>query len=148
MINYVEGNLLYSDAQTLVCTVNTVGVMGAGIALAMAKRWPLLLPAYRQACLNKDVAIDKLWSFEIQMLKDAPRFILCFPTKEHWIIPSEVKWIEDNLARFVREYKDMGITSIAFPKLGCKNGKLEWEDVKPLMEKYLSQVDIPVTIYI
>ena len=141
MLSYVEGDLFGSPAQVIVNTVNTVGVMGKGIALEFKKRYPDMFEYYKKVCDKHNLVIGKL------MLYYAPdHWLLLFPTKEHWRNPSKLEYIEKGLMTFVRKYADYNITSIAFPKLGCGNGELNWDDVKPLMEKYLK--DLPIDVYI
>ena len=141
MIEYIQGNIFNSPAQVIVNTVNTVGVMGKGLALSFKKRYPDMFEAYRKACEKHQFTIGKL------MLFYAPdHWILMFPTKENWRNPSKIEYIEAGLSKFVTSYADKGITSIAFPKLGCGNGELSWDVVKPIMEKYLKP--LPITIYI
>lgn len=167
MIQYKIGNLLDSNCQTLVCTVNCEGVMGKGIALEFKKKFPKMFAAYRETCYHTQDKLKHggdLWLYrypEIEQLnlltptEDGEQFIrgrqssiLCFATKEYWRNPSKLEWIERGL-----QYVDLFVTtysirSIAFPKLGCSNGGLNWMDVKPLMEKYLSKLDILVEIYV
>lgn len=141
MLTYIEGDIFSSPAQVLVNTVNTVGVMGKGIALEFKKRYPAMFQEYKEQCDKHKLIIGKL------MLWYAPdHWILQFPTKEHWRNPSKLEYIEKGLMVFVRKYADYNISSIAFPKLGCGNGELAWNDVKPLMEKYLK--DLPIDVYI
>ena len=143
MLKYVEGDLFGSPAQVLVNTVNTVGVMGKGIALEFKKRYPDMFQNYKEQCANHKLVIGKL------MLWYAPdHWLLQFPTKEHWRKPSKLEYIEKGLMAFSRRYVDYNISSIAFPKLGCGNGDLDWMDVKPLMEKYLKGLPIDVYIYL
>lgn len=143
MIEYVEGNIFDSHAQTIVNTVNTVGVMGKGLALSYKKRYPQMFISYRNACEKHQLTIGKL------MLYYAPdHWILMFPTKEDWRNPSKIEYIEKGLKKFVCTYADKGITSIAFPKLGCGCGELSWGDVRPVMEKYLKHLPITVYIYV
>lgn len=143
MIEYIEGNIFNSPAQVIVNAVNTVGVMGKGIALEYKKRYPEMFDAYKEACDKKLLETGKL------MLYYAPdHWILLFPTKKHWRSPSKLEYIESGLDKFVHTYAEKGITSIAFPRLGCGNGELEWDDVRPLMEKYLKPLPIDVYIYI
>jgi len=75
-------------------------------------------------------------------------WILNFPNKDDWRLPSKLEYLEKGLEYVVANYKEEGIKSIAFPKLGAQNGKLSWDDVGPLMARYLSQLDIDVYIYI
>lgn len=141
MIEYIEGDIFNSPAQVIVNTVNTVGVMGKGLALSFKKRYPQMFEAYRKACDKHQLTIGKL------MIYYAPdHWILMFPTKENWRNPSKIEYLEAGLKKFVNTYADKGITSIAFPKLGCGNGELAWADVKPVMERYLKP--LPITIYI
>ena len=143
MLKYVRGDIFNSPAQVLVNTVNTVGVMGKGIALSFKKKYPEMFTIYRKACDKHQLVIGKL------MLWYGPdHWILNFPTKEHWRNPSKMEYIEKGLMAFQRKYADYNITSIAFPKLGCGNGELDWEQVKPLMEKYLKELPIDIYIYL
>lgn len=142
-MNYIEGDIFSSPAQVIVNTVNTVGVMGKGLALSFKNRYPQMFEDYKRACEKHTFSIGKL------MLYYAPdHWILLFPTKENWRYPSKLEYIEKGLIKFVNNYAEKGITSIAFPKLGCGNGELDWADVKPLMEKYLKNLPIDVYIYL
>jgi len=151
MIVFKSGNLLNSECQTLVNTVNCVGVMGKGIALLFKKKFPDMFNEYKLTCKPGPYQCLKnggdLWLYTyFDFFKE--RKILCFATKEHWMHPSKIEWIERGLQQFVENYKYWNITSIAFPKLGCNNGKLNWEnDVKPLMFNYLQPLDIICEIY-
>lgn len=143
MLKYVEGDIFNSPAQVLVNTVNTVGVMGKGIALSFKKKYPEMFATYRKVCDKHQLVIGKL------MLWYGPdHWVLNFPTKEHWRNPSKMEYIEKGLMAFQRKYADYNITSIAFPKLGCGNGELDWREVKPLMEKYLKELPIDTYIYL
>lgn len=143
MIEYIEGNIFNSPAQVIVNTVNTVGVMGKGLALSFKKRYPKMFEAYKKACDKHQLTIGKL------MLYYAPdHWIMMFPTKESWRNPSKLEYLEAGLNKFVTTYAEKKITSIAFPKLGCGNGELSWADVKPVMEKYLKSLPITVYIYV
>lgn len=148
MIVFKKENIFDSDCQTLVNTVNRNGVMGKGLALQFKQRYPEMFDEYKLACKRKQIYIGgDLWVWDyIDMYK--PRKILCFATKEDWWNPSKLVWIERGLQMFVNTYKAFGITSIAWPKLGCTNGKLDWEtEVKPLMVKYLDDINIMCEIY-
>ena len=144
MLMYIEGNMFESPAQVLVNTVNTVGVMGKGIALTFKKVYPDMYKNYRYYCENKQFEMGKLYLY-----KTPGKWILNFPTKINWRNPSKIEYIEQGLKKFVASYKEKGIKSIAFPKLGCGNGGLNFEThVKPLMDKYLSNLDINVYVYL
>lgn len=143
MIEYIEGDIFESPAQVIVNTVNTVGVMGKGIALSFKKRYPQMYERYKTACDRGLLTIGKLMLFYA-----ADYWILLFPTKENWRYPSKMEYIEAGLKKFVQTYAERGITSIAFPRLGCGNGELKWDDVRHLMERYLKDLPIKVYIYI
>lgn len=143
MINYVEGDLLQSPAQVLVNTVNTVGAMGKGIAKDFKRVYPAMFREYQKLCDSGHLDVGTLWLY-----KTAHKWVLNFPTKKHWRNPSKVEYIEQGLQKFAATYAQKGITSIAFPQLGCGNGGLDWaEQVQPLMEKYLKDLLIDVFIY-
>jgi len=151
MIVFKTGNIFDSECQTLVNTVNCKGIMGKGIALQFKKKYPDMFNEYKLACKPGQYRClehgGDLWLYTyIDFFKQ--KKILCFATKEEWWHPSKLEWIERGLQNFVEDYKYWGITSIAFPKLGCNNGGLNWEnDVKPLMFKYLQPLDIICEIY-
>lgn len=142
MITYIKKDLFESPAQVLVNTVNTVGVMGKGIAKRFKQTYPEMFEQYQKFCEENLLDIGKLWIY-----KSPHKWILNFPTKKHWRSPSRLEYIEEGLKKFVETYEEKGITSISFPLLGCGNGGLDWESqVKPLMEKYLRT--LPIEIYI
>jgi O-acetyl-ADP-ribose deacetylase (regulator of RNase III) len=139
-----KGNIFNAKSQTIVNTVNCVGVMGKGIALVFKLRYPYMYDIYREHCKNKLIGIGKLWLYKGE--QQAP-WVLNFPTKFHWKYPSKIEYLEKGLAKFVDTYKSQGITSIAFPLLGTYNGGLDKEEVLSLMEKYLQNCEIPVEIW-
>ena len=144
MITYVVGDLFQSPADVLVNTVNTVGVMGKGIAKKFKTIYPEMFETYRQLCESKKLTIGKVWLY-----KTPNKWILNFPTKTTWRNPSQMEYIEKGLQAFVNGYAERGISSIAFPALGCGNGELNWDtQVRPLMEKYLKPLPIDIFIYI
>lgn len=143
-IKHIKGNIFSSKCQTLVNTVNCMGVMGKGIALVHKLRYPEMYLEYREHCKNKLIKIGSLWLYTKK--ENAP-WILSFPTKFHWKYPSKIEWIEQGLQKFVETYDKKGINSIAFPLLGTHNGSLETNVVNELMERYLSKCSIDIEIY-
>jgi len=131
--------------QTIVNTINCIGVMGKGLALEFRIRYPEMFEDYKKRCERGEVKVGQPYLY-----KTSEKWILNFPTKYHWKYPSRTEYIEKGLEYFVDHYKEWGINSIAFPRLGSSEGKLNWEkDVKPLMEKYLSNLDdIKIYIYL
>jgi O-acetyl-ADP-ribose deacetylase (regulator of RNase III) len=144
MITYVYGDLFQSPAKVLVNAVNTVGVMGKGIALDFKRIYPEMFQQYQQLCEKKQFTTGQLWIY-----KTPHKWILNFPTKKHWRDKSKLEYIEEGLVKFVATYDERRIDSVSFPRLGCGNGELDWErEVQPLMEKYLSSLPIPVYVHI
>lgn len=143
MIHYVTGNLLESEAQALVNAVNIVGVMGAGIALQFKKAFPNNFKVYAKACKDNSFAVGQLLINE-----EFNKIIINFPTKTDWRKPSEYSYVEEGLKELVRFIEDKNIETIAIPALGTGNGGLVWEDVKILIEKYLSETSCVVYVYL
>lgn len=144
IVNIKKDNIFNSKCQTIVNTVNCVGVMGKGIALVYKLRYPKMFDLYREHCKSKLIGIGKLWLYKGE--ENAP-WVLNFPTKYHWKYPSKIEYIEKGLKKFVDTYQEKGITSIAFPMLGTHNGGLDKDEVLSIMKHYLSQCNIPIEIY-
>lgn len=136
-------DIMSSKKQTLVNTVNCVGVMGKGIALEFKRKYPDMYKEYVSRCKEHAVRPGKPYLYSD--LTGAS--VLLFPTKDHWRSPSKLEYIIDGLDWFTEHYKDLGITSVAFPPLGCGNGGLKWEVVGPIMYQKLSKLPIDVDIY-
>ena len=143
MIKVLIGNMFDSKAKTLVNTINCVGIMGKGIALEFKKRFPDMMKDYKTRCATKSVKPGVPYLFE-DLVNTS---ILNFPTKNHWRSPSKLEDIIRGIDIFTKKYKDWGITSIAFPPLGCGNGGLDWKIVGSLMYQKLAPLDIEIEIY-
>lgn len=147
MISFAQGNLLDAEAEALVNTVNTVGVMGKGIALMFKERFPENFRTYEAACKTKTVDIGRMLVTQRTRL-DGPKWIINFPTKKHWRHPSRLAWIEDGLRDLKRVLVENEIKSVALPPLGSGNGGLHWEEVKPRIVDALSDLrDVHVIVY-
>jgi O-acetyl-ADP-ribose deacetylase (regulator of RNase III) len=142
MLVYLYSSLFESPAQTLVNTVNTVGVMGKGIAKCFKEKYPAMFREYKKLCDTQQLCIGRL-----HLWKSEENWVLNFPTKTTWRQPSSLKYLEAGLRTFTSSYQELGITSVAFPPIGCGNGELEWHIVKPLMESHLDNLSIPVYIH-
>ncbi len=140
MVTYTQGNLLEADVDAVVNTVNTVGIMGKGIALMFKEQFPRNFEAYARACDAGEVRIGKMFVTENKELF-GPRWIINFPTKTHWRVKTKIEWVEEGLKDLVRVIRDKKIHSIAIPPLGCGNGGLDWSDVHPLIEASLADQD-------
>lgn len=143
-IKHIKGNIFNSKCQTIVNTVNCVGVMGKGIAFVYRLRYPKMYEEYKDHCNKKLIKTGSLWLYTKQ--ENAP-WILNFPTKVHWKFPSKLEWIEQGLEKFVDTYEKKGIASIAFPLLGTHNGGLDTDEVTKLMDEYLGKCNIEIEIY-
>lgn len=147
MIKFVTGNLLDAKVEALVNTVNTVGVMGKGLALQFKKAFPANCKAYEAAAKAGEVKIGKMFVFEAGGIV-LPRYIINFPTKKHWRSPSKLEYIEQGLADLTKIIRDLKIRSIAIPPLGAGLGGLRWNDVRPLIERGLKDLsDVGVVVF-
>jgi uncharacterized protein YwgA/O-acetyl-ADP-ribose deacetylase (regulator of RNase III) len=143
MVTVRIGNLFDSNAQTLVNTVNCVGVMGKGVALEFKTRFPEMHEDYAARCKAGQVRLGRPYLYHDLV----PPWVLNFPTKDHWRSVSRLQDIEEGLAYLLAHYREWGITSLAVPPLGCGHGQLEWRVVGPTLYRYLKRMDIPVELY-
>ena len=141
MIKFIDDTVFNAPAEWIVNTVNCVGVMGKGLALEFALRYPKLEEIYKNQCANKEINLGNIYNYEIEGTK-----IINFPTKYHFKYPSQYEWIERGLKDFCLKYKKLNIKSVAFPYLGCTNGELDYQVVRMMMTKYLSLEDVDVYI--
>jgi O-acetyl-ADP-ribose deacetylase (regulator of RNase III) len=146
MMHFTQGNLLDARVEALVNTVNTVGVMGKGIALMFKEAFPSNFRAYEDACKNKQVQIGHMFVTETNAL-EGPKWIINFPTKKHWRHPSKLEWITEGLDDLRRVIEENGISSVALPPLGSGNGGLDWFDVRAEIERTLGNLQ-GVEIYV
>lgn len=143
MLNVQIGNLFDSSANTLVNTVNCVGVMGKGIAQEFKKRYQAMFIDYVSRCKDGSVKLGQPYCYQDQSgIK-----IINFPTKQHWRSPAKLENIITGLDYFIAHYNKWNVKSIAFPPLGCGNGGLPWEIVGPIMIQKLSTLPLDVDIY-
>ena len=146
MITFTHGNLLEAPVDALVNTVNTVGVMGKGIALMFKERFDYNYQLYTAACKAKQIHTGKMFVTETHELT-GPRLIINFPTKQHWRADSRMEWIIEgllDLRRFIIEQK---VSSVAIPPLGAGNGGLEWPLVREQIEKVLGDLDVEILVF-
>lgn len=147
MIESYSGNILTSEAEALVNTVNTVGVMGKGIAYQFKKAWPAMEKEYTAACARKEVQIGKMHIWDSGSFI-GPRYIINFPTKRHWRQPSLLSYVQLGLKDLVHVIRELGIRSIAIPPLGCGNGGLDWNIVKKEIETAFQDLpEVQVFLY-
>ncbi len=147
MIKYITGNILDSDAQALINTVNTVGVMGKGIALQFKKAYHNNFKAYAEACKRNEVKIGKLFVTKDSNFNSGEKYIINFPTKTDWRKPSEYHYIESGLDDLINVLADNNIESVAIPPLGAGNGGLDWKKVKRIIEEKLNNLNVVIFVY-
>ena len=162
-IDILDGDMFFSRMQTLTISVNTHGVMGAGLASRMKYAVPDVYVEYQDLCkakklttarpglVKRERSLDEQFADDFSSLgvkPNANRWFLLFATKDDWRRPSRLKYIEDGLQWLVENAKREGITSLALPALGCGLGWLRWADVAPLMCRYLRRLEIPCEIYL
>ncbi|HST83303.1 MAG TPA: macro domain-containing protein [Kineosporiaceae bacterium] len=147
MIIEGQGNMLVADVEALVNTVNTVGVMGKGIALQFKRAFPDNYRDYRAACERGEVRLGKMFVVDRGVM-GRHRYLVNFPTKGHWRTASRIADIETGLADLIDVVQRLGITSMAIPALGCGNGGLNWEDVRPRIEDAFAGLpDVRVIVF-
>ncbi|MFD0990594.1 macro domain-containing protein [Mariniflexile jejuense] len=147
MIKYITGNLLESTAEALVNTVNTVGVMGKGIALQFKNTFPNNYKIYKDKCDKNQFNIGDLLVVQDENLITGKKTIINFPTKTQWRKPSEYSYIETGLTKLKEVINEYNIKSIAIPPLGSGNGGLQWSTVKSMIENKLIDLDCDIFIY-
>lgn len=147
---YKNGDMFESSAEAVVNTVNCVGVMGKGVALEFKNRWPENYSAYKAACLKKEIRPGKMFVHDNGDMFGSSnfRYLINFPTKQHWRAKSKIEFIEDGLKDFASVLNFYDIKSVALPPLGCGNGGLDWNDVRPLIEESLFKESLTRSIFI
>ena len=138
---FTKESIFSSPCKTLVNPVNTVGVMGKGLALAFKQKYPEMFFEYRSRCKAGQLQPGSFW-----LWKGPERWVLNLATKQDWRRPSKLSYIENSLDLFCFSYEDIGVDDIAFPKVGCGFGGLEWKTVKPIMVDKLGK--LPITVHI
>lgn len=146
MITFTQGNLLEARAEALVNTVNTVGVMGKGIALLFKERFGENFRQYAAACKAQEVQTGKMFVTEVVEL-DGPRWIVNFPTKQHWRAPSRMEWVIEGLQDLRHFLIEQQVKSVAIPPLGAGNGGLDWTKVKEQIVQALGDLDVDVLVF-
>ena len=147
MIKETSGDLLRADAEALVNTVNTEGVMGKGIALQFKKAYPAMYENYRAAAKAGEIRLGHVQVWPTGQMT-GPKYIINFPTKGHWKSRSRITDIEAGLTDLITTIRELGISSIAVPPLGCGNGGLRWRDVEPRIVRAFEQVpDVDVLLF-
>ena len=148
MITVCRGNLLQAEADALVNTVNTVGIMGKGIALQFKRAYPGLFTEYARACAAGEVRLGQMHIHDLGGLAGTPRWIINFPTKGHWRDQSQLTDIQTGLTNLIRAVHSLSIRSIAIPALGCGLGGLNWSTVRNQIDAAFRELpEVKVLLY-
>ncbi len=147
MIRFITGNILESEAQALINTVNTVGVMGKGIAFQFKKVFHNNYKSYAEACKINEIEIGKMYLTKDKNLHSGEKIIINFPTKKDWRKSSEYEFIEKGLDDLLKVIERENIKSIAIPPLGAGNGGLDWGIVKRMIKQKLDNLDLDIIVY-
>lgn len=148
MVELHRGSLFENPAQALVNPVNTVGVMGKGLALQFRERFPEMFADYARACAAGELEVGRVHVFDRGADHTRARWIIHFPTKRHWREPSRMADVEAGLLALVAAVTELKIKSVAVPALGCGLGGLRWSDARPLIEAaFANLADVKVLLY-
>ncbi len=161
-LRLADGDMFFSDMQTLTISVNVVGIMGKGLASRAKYQFPDVYVAYQDACKSKKLKMGKPFLYKREASLDeeladdattmrslnAEKWFLLFATKSHWREDSDLPGIELGLKWLVDNYRAQGMKSLAMPALGCGLGKLDWKDVGPVMCRHLARMDIDTRIFL
>ena len=142
-VEYRKGDLFEFGADWLTVPVNMKGVMGAGLAKQFKLKFPGLEYRYRDCCKHKVLELGKPFTL---FHDHGPGFVL-FATKDDWRNPSELSWIDEGLAYLARTITVLEFRSIAIPPLGCGLGGLKWNEVRPLIEQHLGELEARILVY-
>jgi O-acetyl-ADP-ribose deacetylase (regulator of RNase III) len=144
-IEHAQGDLVAADVDALVNPVNTVGVMGRGLALQIKNTFPDVFEEYARACRRREVNVGRV---HVVTRTTSPHFVINFPTKAHWRNPSKLEYIDAGLADLIIRVRELGIRSIAIPPLGCGLGGLDWNEVKRrIIEAFRTVPDVRVVLF-
>jgi O-acetyl-ADP-ribose deacetylase (regulator of RNase III) len=146
MLIFTHGNLLEAHTEALVNTVNTVGVMGKGIALMFKERFVENFRLYAAACKAGEVRTGRMFVTQLSEF-DGPHWIVNFPTKQHWRSSSRMEWIAEGLQDLRRFLVENNVKSIALPPLGAGNGGLAWAEVRRHIEDVLGDLDTEILVF-
>lgn len=161
-ISLIDGDMFFSNMQTLTVSVNLQGIMGKGLASRAKYQFPDVYVVYQDACRAKRVTPTKPYLYKREASLDegladlstpivtpnSVKWFLLFATKRKWRDNSRIDDIEAGLAWFRDHFAAEGVLSLAIPALGCGLGGLHWSQVGPIMCRFLHDIGIPVAIYL
>ena len=146
MIREARGDLLAAEVDAVVNTVNTVGVMGKGIALQFKRAYPVMFREYARLCKTGQITLGSVHVWPTGLIQ--PRFVINFPTKGHWRAGSKIDDIRTGLDALIAAIREHNITSIALPPLGCGNGGLDWVVVEPIIrDAFVALPEVDVVLF-
>ena len=143
-VTEMHGDLFTSELKVLACPVNTVGAMGAGLALAFNEKHPDLYYQYKRQCRYRWFDHKSLMLFSPA---NADYRVLLVPTKLHWKSPSSLQQVERCVRNIAKLYHQGKILEVALPALGCGYGELNYPEVKALIYQHLDPLALRVELY-
>jgi len=142
MVTFTTGDMFSVPADIRVNTVNCVGVMGAGVALAFRNRYPAMFREYAAACLRGEVRPGSL-----HVWTDGDIEVVNMPTKRHFRYPSTYEDVESGLAALRKHLSGRGRARVTLPAPGCGCGGLDWSRVSELIREHLADLDAEITAF-
>ncbi|KAF1069275.1 MAG: hypothetical protein GAK45_01142 [Pseudomonas citronellolis] len=154
MIREVEGDILLSKAQVIAHGIAPQDHFDSGLALALRERWPSMVRDYRHAAHAAAPAPGSIWVWSGVDEQGGTRCIANLLTQDmqgsgRGARPDKAS-LENvghalrELARYLLSEK---VSSVALPRLAAGVGGLDWKDVRPLLERHLGELGIPVLVY-
>jgi len=141
-----NGDLFTSKADIFINPVNCAGVMGKGLAAQFKQRFPHYFDQYKCLCERGLLNVGEPY---VTYTPHCPKWIISFPTKRHWKERSQLKWIQSGMARVSPALRLLS-SSMAVPALGCGEGGLAWDDVRPILYaalKPLAEAGMTIELY-
>ena len=149
MIRYVSGDVLNSKAAAIAHGVAPNDSFNQGLAHSLREAWPAMYKDFRHYCHTQHPKAGEIW---VWGGVDGFR-VACLFTQEaaaaHGSKPGEATLgnVSHALKALAAECRREKWPSLALPRLATGVGGLAWEQVKPLVEKHLGDLGIPVVVY-
>lgn len=143
--DYIENptNRIVAVADAIVNPVNCVGSLGSKVSQQFAEKYPELVAPYERVCREGKLKPGEIWLYTTNDAID----IINLATKDHWKDKSKLEWVDQGLMNLADLLEDQNYKVVAIPALGCGYGRLQWEDVKYLIQKRLEDLDCKIIVF-